>query len=314
MYINAVAHYLPSQVVNNDYFLNVNGLSDKWIFQRTGIKQRRRAAANENSNSMGIEAVKAAISKIPYPISEVDLIVGATYTPHDTVGTLSHVIQREFNIKNAAAVTITSACSSLVNAVEIVEGYFALNKASKAIVVASENNTIYSNDSDEKSGHLWGDGAAVLFLSNEKQRESDMEIEVITTKGLGHVGKGPQGVYLIPKHEGIVMPFGKDVFVNACTYMIESLEKAMKSKGYQFSDITYLIPHQANMRIISQLAHLLNFPQESIFANIEELGNTGCASTAIALSQNLNKLKKDDLVGVTVFGGGYSCGSILIRV
>lgn len=139
MYINAVAHYLPSQVVNNDYFLNVNGLSDEWIFQRTGIKQRRRAAANENSNSMGIEAVKAAISKIPYPISEVDLIVGATYTPHDTVGTLSHVIQREFNIKNAAAVTITSACSSLVNAVEIVEGYFALNKASKAIVVASEN-------------------------------------------------------------------------------------------------------------------------------------------------------------------------------
>lgn len=314
MYINAVAHYLPSKVVDNDYFLDVNGLSNEWIFQRTGIKERRRASSNENSNTMGIEAVKAAIPNIPYPVSEVDLIIGATYTPHDTVGTLSHVVQREFNIENAAAVTITSACSSLINAIEIVEGYFALNKATKAIVIASEHNTSYSNDSDEKSGHLWGDGAAALFISKERQCETDMKIESITTKGLGHVGKGPEGVYLLPRTDGIAMPFGKDVFVNACTYMIQSLEEAMSSKGYSFNDITYLIPHQANMRIISQMAHLLDFPQDSIFANIQELGNTGCASTAIALSQNLDKLKKNDLLGITVFGGGYSSGAILVRV
>lgn len=314
MYINAVAHYLPSKVVDNGYFLDVNGLSDEWIFQRTGIKQRRKAASDENSSTMGVNAVRNALSSLPYPIETVDLIVGATYTPYDTVGTLSHIIQREFAIENAAAVTISSACSSLLNAVEIVEGYFASNKASRAIVVASEHNTFYSNETDEKSGHLWGDGAAVLFISRERICDDDMCIEGVSTKGLGHVGKGPEGVYLTPKEEGIVMPYGKDVFVNACTYMIQSLESTMEPIGYNFKDITYLIPHQANMRIIAQMAHLLNFPTDSIFSNIEELGNTGCASTAIALSQNMKKLKKNDLLGITVFGGGYSCGSMVVRV
>lgn len=314
MYINAVAHYLPSTVVDNSYFKDVNGLSDEWIFQRTGIKERRKAASDENSNTMGVLAVANALPSLQYPVEGVDLIVGATYTPYDTVGTLSHFVQRHFNIENAAAVTITSACSSLINAIEIVEGYFATNKASKALVVASEHNTFYSNETDERSGHLWGDGAAAIFFSKEKLSDSDMCVESITTKGLGHIGKGPEGVYLIPKTEGIVMPFGKDVFVNACTYMMTSLNDALEMKGYSFKDITYLIPHQANMRIIAQMAHLLDFPIESIFANIEELGNTGCASTAIALSQNLDKLKKNDLLGITVFGGGYSSGAMLVRV
>lgn len=314
MYINVVDHYLPTKVVDNSYFKEVNGLSDEWIFQRTGIKERRKASAEENSNSMAISAIENSLKSLPYSISEVDLIVGATYTPLDTVGTLAHVVQRHFNIERAAALTITSACSSLINAIEIVEGYFAMGKATKALVVASEHNTYYGNDSDEKSGHLWGDGAAAIFFSKDKMSEKDMLVEGIITQGLGHVGKGPEGVSLYPKEGGIVMPYGKDVFVNACTYMIEGLRTLLNSKGLAFNDVTYLIPHQANMRIITQMASMLDFPVEKIFTNIEQLGNTGCASTAIALSQNLDKLVKGDLVGITVFGGGYSSGAMLIRV
>lgn len=314
MYINVVGSYLPTEVVANSYFGDVNGLSDEWIFQRTGIKERRRASVDENTNLMGIKAVENSIASLPYPVQDVDLIVGATYTPFDTVGTLAHVIQRHFNIENAAAVTVTSACSSLINAVEIVEGYFAMGKATKAMVVASEHNTFYGNEHDEKSGHLWGDGAAVVFLSKDRQSEKDMLVEGVTTQGLGHIGKGPEGVSLYPKDEGLVMPYGKDVFVNACTYMIQGLENLLKSKGLTFGDIQYLIPHQANMRIVQQIASLLDFPIEQIFTNIEGLGNTGCASTAIALSQNLNRLVKGDLLGITVFGGGYSSGAMLVRV
>lgn len=314
MYINVVDHYLPTKVVDNSYFKEVNGLSDEWIFQRTGIKERRKASAEENSNSMAISAIENSLKSLPYSISEVDLIVGATYTPLDTVGTLAHVVQRHFNIEKAAALTITSACSSLINAIEIVEGYFAMGKATKALVVASEHNTYYGNDSDEKSGHLWGDGAAAIFFSKDKMSEKDMLVEGIMTQGLGHVGKGPEGVSLYPKEGGIVMPYGKDVFINACAYMVEGLQTLLSSKGLAFSDITYLIPHQANMRIIVQMASMLDFPIEKIFTNIEQLGNTGCASTAIALSQNLDKLVKGDLVGITVFGGGYSSGAMLIRV
>jgi 3-oxoacyl-[acyl-carrier-protein] synthase-3 len=314
MYINVVGSYLPTEVVANSYFGDVNGLSDEWIFQRTGIKERRRASVDENTNLMGIKAVENSIASLPYPVQDVDLIVGATYTPFDTVGTLAHVIQRHFNIENTAAVTVTSACSSLINAVEIVEGYFAMGKATRALVVASEHNTFYGNVHDEKSGHLWGDGAAVVFLSKDRQSEKDMLVEGVTTQGLGHIGKGPEGVSLYPKDEGLVMPYGKDVFVNACTYMIQGLENLLKSKGLTFGDIQYLIPHQANMRIVQQIASLLDFPIEQIFTNIEGLGNTGCASTAIALSQNLHRLVKGDLLGITVFGGGYSSGAMLVRV
>jgi 3-oxoacyl-[acyl-carrier-protein] synthase III len=314
MYINVVDHYLPTEVVDNSYFKEVNGLSDEWIFQRTGIKERRKASADEDSNSMAIKAVENSIKSLPYSVLEVDLIVGATYTPLDTVGTLAHVIQRHFNIERAAALTITSACSSLINAIEIVEGYFAMGKATKALVIASEHNTYYANESDENSGHLWGDGAAAIFFSKDKISEKDMLVEGVITRGLGHIGRGPQGVSLYPKTEGIIMPYGKDVFVNACNHMIEGLQTLLESKGLTFSDVTYLIPHQANMRIITQMASMLDFPVENIFINIEQLGNTGCASTAIALSQNLDKLVKDDLLGITVFGGGYSSGAMLVRV
>ena len=314
MYLNAVEHYLPTEEICNDYFLTVNGLSDEWIYQRTGIKKRKKAAENENSNTMGVCAVENVIPILPFPIQAVDLIVGATYTPHDTVGTLAHVIQRKFGIGNAAAVTISAACSSLINAIEIVEGYFAMGKAAKAIVVASEHNTAYSNETDERSGHLWGDGAAVMVFSKDRICDSDIEVLAVETQALGHIGRGPEGVYLLPKTEGIVMPYGKDVFINACNYMIASLENVLKKGGYSFENLSYIIPHQANMRIITQLASMLSYPFESILTNIEELGNTGCASTAIALSQYKSKFQKGDLVGLTVFGGGYSSGAILLKV
>lgn len=142
MYINAIGHYLPEGRVPNDYFLNVNGLTEEWIFTRTGIKTRTKAAPTENSNTMAVEAVKNTVDKLPYPITDVDLIIGASYSPYDTVATIAHVVQEAYSIDKAKAVYISSACSSFINAMEIVEGYFASGKASKALVIASEHNTL----------------------------------------------------------------------------------------------------------------------------------------------------------------------------
>ena len=142
---------------------------------------------------MSIDAIKPAIDKLPYSIKDVDLIVGATYTPYDTVGTLAHAVQAYFAIPNARVVSVSSACSSFINAVEIVEGYFATNKSQRALVVASEHNTAYSNDSDGQSGHLWGDGAGAIFISKERLSKSDIEIVDLNTTGLAHIGKGIEG-------------------------------------------------------------------------------------------------------------------------
>ena len=135
LYINAFAHYLPDNRVPNSYFKDVNGLDDEWIRTRTGISTRSKAGENENTNTMALEAVKRLHEKLPFPIEEVDLIVAATYSPHDTVATAAHMIQRHFKARAARCLTVSAACSSFINAMEIVEGYFAMNKATKAIVV-----------------------------------------------------------------------------------------------------------------------------------------------------------------------------------
>ena len=313
MFINTISHYVPEQRVPNEYFKNLNGLDDEWIFDRTGIRTRSKAAMGENTNTMAVEAVNRALKNLPFDIKEVDLIVGASYTPYDTVATIGHVVQREFGIPEAQVLYVSSACSSLVNALEIVEGYFAMGKASRALVIAAEHNTLYSDETCEKSGHLWGDGATALFISEEPLGTKPGEILNIFTRGLGHIGKGPEAVYLRPGAGGLQMPDGRDVFMHACNFMRVALEATLESCSLTVEDLDFIIPHQANHRIIANLIKQLNVLPRIVLTNIEELGNTGCASTGICLSQHYDQIPADSLVGITVFGGGYSAGAVLVR-
>jgi 3-oxoacyl-[acyl-carrier-protein] synthase-3 len=312
MYIEALSHYLPEKIIPNDYFLNVNGLTNDWIIARTGIKTRRKAATGENTNTMAIEAVKN-LQDQNGDLTDIDLIIGASYAPFDTVATIAHVVQKEFSLSGAKAIYLSSACSSFINAVEIVEGYFAVNKASRALIIASEHNTAYGHEDDEKSGHLWGDGAAAILISKENEGNELPCIMDVYTEGLGHIGKGPEGVYLQPGKAGLIMPFGKDVFVHACNYMISSLKEIVKKHVIDIEDLDYIIPHQANTRIINYISQQIGFPEHKVIVNIDKYGNTGSASTLIGLSENRHLFKKDDIIGCTVFGGGYSTGSMLIR-
>lgn len=312
MYINSIGNYIPRQRVGNDYFLSVNGLTSEWIEQRTGILSRSKASENENAETMGLEAVSAAVATSPYDIKDVDLIVSASYSVYDSVATLAHHVQRKYEIANAKALYVSSACSSFINGLEVVEGYFAMGKAKKALLVCSEHNTYYSNEHDPKSGHLWGDAAVAFLLSAEPQSEGDLEIIDIFTQGLGHVGKGPGGVRLRPKEDGIVMPDGRDVFIHACRYMIHALNKSLENVSLDRDDIKYFICHQANKRIVAQVANQLDMSMDRFLNNIEELGNTGSASAPLVLSQNLDKMESGDKVALMVFGGGYSCGAFIV--
>ncbi|REA59292.1 ketoacyl-ACP synthase III [Dyadobacter luteus] len=314
MYINTVSHYLPSQVIGNEYFTKLNNLSDEWIVSRTGISERRRAAPDENTATMGIKAVEALLENIPYSKNEIDLIVGATYTPYDTIVTLGHAIQHQLQIPDIPVVTISSACSSLLNAVEIVEGYFAMGKASKALVIVSDHNTAYNNEQDTVSGHLWGDGASALLISKERQTEKDMHIRKLITGGAATSGKAIEAVVLRPNDRGVIMPFGRDVFQNACIYMPKVSQQVIQACGLTIDDLDYLIPHQANHRISLNVINTLGIPAEKLLSNIQYLGNTGCAGCAIALSENQEKFVKGDNIVVTVFGGGYSYGAMLLTV
>lgn len=313
MYINSMGIYVPEGRVTNDHFLNVNGLTSEWIEQRTGIKSRSKAAPDENVDTMAIAAVEDAVGKLPYDVKEVGLIVAAHYCAYDTVATAAHKVQRHFNIHGAKAVYASSACSSFINGLEIIEGYFAMGKADKALLICSEHNTYYSNESDPKSGHLWGDAAVAYFVSKDRQSDTDLKIIDIYTEGLGDLGKGPAGVCLRPKEDGITMLDGRDVFIHACRYMIHALDNSLKSASLSREDISKLICHQANKRIVAQVAHQLDMGMDRFINNIEELGNTGSASAALVLAQNIDSISKGDKVALMVFGGGYSCGCFIVE-
>ncbi len=311
MYINAMGHYVPSQRVDNDYFLDINGLTADWILQRTGIRTRCKCADGENQNTMAMEAIEDAMRSLPYDIKDVDLIVGAAYAAYDTVATVGHQAQRQYDIDGAKVLYLTSACSSFINGLEVVETYFAAGKATKALLICSEHNTYYSNESDPKAGHLWGDGAVAYFISKERVAPTDWKVSTVFTEGLGNVGKGPDGVRLRPKEDGITMPDGRDVFIHACRYMIYALNKALDNAGLKIEDISKLITHQANKRIVAQVAHQLDKNLDDFINNIEELGNTGSASAPLVLSQYKDEIPDGSKVALMVFGGGYSCGAFI---
>lgn len=313
MYINATGFYVPEERVPNQHFFELNGLTSEWIEQRTGIKTRSKARPDENINTMGLEAIRNALPKLPYDIKEVDLIIAASYSPYDTVATAAHVAQREFQIQEAKALYLSSACSSFVNALEVVEGYFAMGKATKALIISADKNSAYWNETDPKAGHLWGDAAAAYFISKERVTDHDAEIVEIMTQALACVGKGPDGVHLRPRDGGIDMPEGRDVFVQACTYMPKNAIHLLEKNGYSINDLSYFIGHQANLRIMMNISKQLNLPEEKFLHNIEELGNTGSVSSALVYAQNDARFKKGNLICITVFGGGYSAGACLIK-
>ena len=314
MYIHQVAAYLPADVIDNAHFTRLNGLSNEWITERTGIRARRKASPGENTNTMAIEATRRVLAQTSdFAATDVDLIVAGTYTPHDTIYTVAHAVQREIDVSDIPVVSISSACSSLLNAIEIVEGYFAMGKARRALVIVSEHNTAYNNEDDTVAGHLWGDGAAALLISKERLAPTDLRVRDIRTGGAGNIGKADESVTLKPVERGIVMPYGKDVFIHACTYMTRVTQEILARNAVSVEELTYLIPHQANLRITKNVLQQLGLPEERAVSNIEELGNTGCAGAAIALATTWPELRPGNQVVVTVFGGGYSYGAMLLE-
>lgn len=314
MFINASGFYIPEERVDNAFFLDKNGKSDEWIRQRTGIVTRCKAADDENVNTMTMRALDDALTRLPYDIREVDLIIAASYSPHDTVATPAHIAQNRYNIRGAKAIYISSACSSFINALEIVECYFKSGKATKALVLGGDKNTAYYRPEDPKSGHLWGDAAVALFLSKDRTTENDARIVEITTEALGYMEGCTEAINMRPTAGGISMTNGKDVFIKACQTMPRNVRALLERNGFTLQDMTYLVAHQANLRILNNVASDLKLRPEQVLQNIVELGNTGSASSALVLAQNLHRMKRGDIVVMTVFGGGYSTGGCLIEI
>lgn len=312
IYINATGFYVPAGRVANDYFAELYGKPEDWFTQRTGIRTRARATEKETIDFMSFRAVEHLQRTAPFALTEVDLIVFASYSPDDTVGTTGHKIQRQWAIDGAKVMYVSSACSSAMNAIEIVRAFVSSGIATKALVVAADRNSTYADDNDPAHGHLWGD-AAVAYLLSTEAFGGDMEVIDIETRGLGHIGSGPDGVWLRPQTDGIGMPGGRDVFNQACTYIERYSREILGRNSIEVAELDWFVSHQANMRIVGHVCKEMGLPEERTLNNIEELGNTGCGSSLLSLAQHRGVLKAGDNIVVATFGGGYSVGAMLLK-
>lgn len=312
MFITGSGEFVPARVVDNEYFARLTGRPADWFAQRTGIRERRRLEHGQNLNTMAAAAVQSLLAGGAASLDGVDLIIGVSYTPLDTIATLAHVVQRQFSLRGARAVYLSTACSSFMDAIDMAAAYFASGRARKALIVAAEHNSAFSRDEDEMSGHLWGDGAAAVLLEADAQ-PAQFEILDVRTRGLADIGHGPESISLNPQAEGLVMRHGKEVFARACHEMANATRSILANNGLGIEDVRLLVPHQANKRIIDHVAHDLGLPGDRAAITITELGNTGCASVAITLHRYASTVAQGEYVVLVTFGGGYSVGSALLR-
>lgn len=312
MFLIATGEYVPSRIVDNAHFSRLTGRPLDWFEQRTGIRARRRAARDEDVNSMALAAVESLIADGEATLDGVDLIIAASYTPVDTIATLAHVVQRNFALRGARAIYLSTACSSFMDAMDIAQSYVMSRRAQRVLIVASEHNSAYSRDEDERSGHLWGDGAAAVLLS-ARPEDALFEVVDVRTRGLADIGDGLMSISLKPAADGLVMRNGKQVFAHACEQMASAIRDILASNELSIADVRLLAPHQANKRIIDHVARDLELPEDRVALTITDLGNTGCASVAITLHRFGRDAPAGEHVVLVTFGGGFSSGAALLR-
>jgi 3-oxoacyl-[acyl-carrier-protein] synthase-3 len=315
VYVIDAASFLPEAIVDNHYFAARTGKPEEWFGRVTGIRERRRTTADMGVNELAINAVSPLVSRDAGMLADVDYIIACSYTPSDTIGTIAHVVQRHFHIEQARAVLISSACSSVMNGLELAAALFESGRAAKILLVAAEHNSLYAHDDDPQSGHLWGDGAAALLLGAAPTWAAHAMFDVVDliTAAHGHMGAGPEAVSLKPSGAGLTMPHGREVFSHACHQMTVASRKVMERCRVGTTSIKLFVAHQANRRIMNHVAKDLGLRDEQVASTIETYGNTGCASVLITLVEHQKRLKSGDLVLLAVFGGGYSSGAALLR-
>ena len=255
---------------------------------------------------MAIRAVRNLLNSMGSWPAAVDLVISASYTPQDTIGTTAHQVQREFALRDAKVFELSSACSSFLNALEVGATFIEAGRSHCALLVATEHNSHFS---DDDSNHLWGDGAAAVLL----RPGGSFRILSTMTRGRADLGRGPAAVSMRPKDGGLQMPFGREVFQNAIDEMQQISGEILAQAGLTSDDVCLVVPHQANLRILHALAERMKISQERLAVSIDMLGNTGSASVPITLHRNASRVPMGGKVLLVSFGGGYSVGAALLQ-
>ena len=321
--ITGTGSALPDKVLTNADLEKIVDTNDDWITTRTGIKQRRIAVEGEYTSTFAIEACRRALAMANIKAEEIDLIILGTVTPDFPFPATSCIIQHEIGATKAAAFDISAACSGFIYGLSIAEKYICTGMAKKILVVGAEVLSRIVDWTDRNTCILFGDGAGAAVVEACETNQGLLSTHIYSNgsfwKTLYQSGSGSRNPATSMRTAEERLFFlkmeGNDVFKHAVRGMEEAAWAALNANGISASDISLFIPHQANRRIIDATGKRLGLPDEKVFVNLHNYGNTSAASIPIALDEanRAGLLKTDDLILLDAFGGGFTYGSALMR-
>ncbi|MCO4851318.1 beta-ketoacyl-ACP synthase III [Bacillus vallismortis] len=305
--ILGVGRYIPEKVLTNHDLEQMVETSDEWIRTRTGIEERRIAADDVYSSHMAVAAAKKALEQAEVAAGDLDMILVATVTPDQSFPTVSCMIQEELGAKKACAMDISAACAGFMYGVVTGKQFIESGTYKHVLVVGVEKLSSITDWEDRNTAVLFGDGAGAAVVGPVSDDRGILSFE------LGADGTGGQHLYLNEKGHTIMN--GREVFKFAVRQMGESCVNVIEKAGLSKEDVDFLIPHQANIRIMEAARERLELPVEKMSKTVHKYGNTSAASIPISLVEELEagKIKDGDVIVMVGFGGGLTWGAIAIR-
>jgi 3-oxoacyl-[acyl-carrier-protein] synthase III len=313
-----VGAYLPARVVSNDELSRTVETSDEWIRERTGIRQRYIAAPHETAAFMGTAAARVALADAGAEPAEVDAIILATSTPDQAFPATAVRVQAALGVTRGFGFDIAAACAGFIYALSVADAMIRTGQSRGALVIGSEVYSRILNWQDRGTCVLFGDGAGAVFLRAGTGSGSDQGILSTHLHAQGTLGDilyvdGAVGRQDRPGH--LVMN-GREVFRHAVIRLAEAVEEALTANGLEHRDIDWLVPHQANRRIIDAMGRKLGLPPERVVITVDRHANTSAASVPLALAEARQdgRIRHGDLVLMEALGGGLTWGSALVRM
>ncbi|MEK4219414.1 MULTISPECIES: beta-ketoacyl-ACP synthase III [unclassified Bacillus (in: firmicutes)] len=305
--ILGVGRYIPEKVLTNHDLEKMVETSDEWIRTRTGIEERRIAADDVYSSHMAVAAAKKALEQAEVSAEDLDMILVATVTPDQSFPTVSCMIQEQLGAKKACAMDISAACAGFMYGVVTGKQFIESGTYKHVLVVGVEKLSSITDWEDRNTAVLFGDGAGAAVVGPVSDDRGILSFE------LGADGTGGQHLYLNEKGHTIMN--GREVFKFAVRQMGESCVNVIGKAGLSKEDVDFLIPHQANIRIMEAARERLELPVEKMSKTVHKYGNTSAASIPISLVEELEagKIKDGDVIVMVGFGGGLTWGAIAIR-
>ena len=321
-HVTGWGRYAPSHVLTNKDLERLVDTSDEWIVSRTGIRERRVAAAHETTASMAAVASLRAIRTAGIDPDEIDLILLATLTPDYWMPSTAALVKEAIGNTRAAAMDVSAACSGFVYAFATAQAYITAGLAKHVLVIGAELLTRFLDYTDRSTCILFGDGAGAVVLSASAEPGGSLAFEMTTEPQGAYMiwlpaggAKAPPSAGTIARGEHYIRMEGNQTYRFATKTMATTALAAISKAGLQPSDIELFIPHQANNRIIEAVAKGLDLPMDRMYVNLDKYGNTSAASVPIALAEAVNegRLKIGDRVVIVAFGAGFTSGAVAIE-